>query len=61
MSNQSIPIVVEVPREGLRRYSFFGLGYRHNEGVPDRRTAWPVARGIPLPRGAAKDVTSCTA
>jgi len=51
-----VQITVSVPREGLRRYSFQGIGYEHNKPVADRRTGWPVSRGIPLPQGAVNDV-----
>ena len=54
--DNEVRITVEVPRQGLRPYSFLGLGYRHNEPVPDRRFGWPTARGIPLPRGRVRDV-----
>ena len=56
MHVQSIPITVSVNPDGLRRYAFQGMGYRHNRPVADRRTAWPVSRGIPLPKGAVRDV-----
>lgn len=56
MSERSGAIAVEVPRSGLRSYSFLGLGYRHNEPVPDRRYGWPVGRGIPLPKGTVANV-----
>jgi len=49
-------IEVNVPEGGLNRYHFMGIGYRHGEYVPDRRKNWPVARGIPLPKGAVLDV-----
>jgi len=58
MQDETVRIGVEVPREGLRSYSFLGLGYVHNEPVPDRRSAWPVGRGVPLPEGAVSDVSA---
>ena len=57
MQDESVRIGVEAPRGGLRSYSFLGLGYVHNEPVPDRRSAWPVGRGVPLPEGAVSDVS----
>ncbi|MHB9110392.1 MAG: RIFT barrel domain-containing protein [Armatimonadota bacterium] len=56
MPGQSIPLTVSVSSDGLRRYSFQGLGYQHNLPVADRRQGWPVSRGIPLPEGAVRDV-----
>jgi len=58
VQQQELELTVSVPAGGLRRYSFFGLGYRHNEPVPDRRTGWPVGRGVPLPRGAVREVSA---
>ena len=49
-------IEVNVPIEGLLKYSFFGLGYRHSETVTDVRTAWAVSRGVPLPEGKVTDI-----
>jgi hypothetical protein len=51
-----VQITVSVPREGLRRYSFQGMGYEHNKPVADRRRGWPVSWGIPLPEGAVREV-----
>lgn len=56
MTDQQITIQVTVPEEGLRRYSFQSIGYEHNKPVADRRTNWPVSRGVPLPEGAVRDV-----
>src|SRR5438128_110874 len=50
------PITVDVPPHGLSERDFFGIGYVHNERLPDRRTNWPADRGFPLPRGAVRDV-----
>jgi len=50
-----VQITVTVPKEGLRRYSFQGIGYEHNKPVADRRRGWPVSRGIPLPEGAVRE------
>jgi len=54
----SVKIEVNVPSGGLNHYAFLGLGYVHNEIVPDRRINWPVSRGIPLPEGAVENVRS---
>ncbi len=56
MADPQASITVSVPPEGLRRYAFQGIGYEHNRLVADRRTAWPVSRGVPLPQGAVRDV-----
>ena len=58
MQEQSVRIGVKVPPAGLRSYSFLGLGYVHNVPVPDRRKAWTVGRGVPLPEGAVTDVST---
>ena len=58
MSDHSVRIGVEVSRGGLRSYSFLGLGYVHNEPVPDRRVGWTVSRGVPLPQGTVNDVSA---
>lgn len=58
MQNESLRLGVEVPCGGLYCYSFMELGYVHNEPVPDRRRAWPVDRGIPLPEGAVHDLSA---
>ena len=56
MTDQQIQLTVTVPREGLRRYSFQGIGYEHNKPVADRRSGWPISRGIPLSKSAIRDV-----
>jgi len=32
------------------------MGVRHNRPLDDIRTAWPVSRGVPMPKGAVRDV-----
>jgi len=56
MSKRQVTLKVDVPLNPRRCYSFLGLGYRHNEPVPDRRTGWPAAWGVPLPKGAVANV-----
>ena len=58
MSDESVQIGVAVPPAGLQSYAFQGLDYVHNTPVADRRTAWTVGRGVPLPRGKINDLAA---
>ena len=46
MSKRQVILKVDVPLNPRRSYSFLGLGYRHNEPVPDRRTGWPSQTAV---------------
>lgn len=56
MSELLTQIEVNVPHGGLRKYSFFGMGYRHSELVADVRKGWAASRGVPFPQGKIRDV-----
>jgi len=54
-TQEPVSIRVEVTAGGLSPYRFLGRGYRDNEPVPDRRTHWPVAGRVLLPRATVRD------